>query len=52
MAKRKTGVSPKKMTRHPHKTAKRLAAKKVMLEAKKKKTVRAPKTTKTTKKAK
>ncbi len=34
MAKRKTGVSPKKMKRHPHKTAKRLAAKKVMLKAK------------------
>jgi hypothetical protein len=34
MAKRKTAVSPKKFTRHPHKTAKRLAAKKVMLTAK------------------
>ena len=34
---RTQGVSPKKMTRHPHKTAKRLAAKKVMLAAKKKK---------------
>ena len=35
MAKRKTSVSPKKFTRHPHKTAKRMAAKKVMLAAKK-----------------
>ena len=35
MAKRKTSVSPKKFTRHPHKTAKRLAAKKVMLAKKK-----------------
>lgn len=34
MAKRKTSVSPKKMTRHPHKTAKRLAVKKGMLAAK------------------
>ena len=49
MAKRKTGVSPKKMTRHPHKTATRLAAKKVMLETKKKKTLRAPKTIKAAK---
>ena len=40
MAKRKTGVSPKKMTRHPHKTAKRLEAKKVMLAGKKKKALR------------
>jgi hypothetical protein len=36
MAKRKTSVSPKKMPKGPHKTAKRLAAKKVMLAAKKK----------------
>ena len=35
MAKRKTGVSPKKMPKGPHKTAKRLAAKKVMLSKKK-----------------
>ena len=36
MAKRKTSVSPKKMPKGPHKTAKRIAAKKVMLAAKKK----------------
>ncbi len=35
MAKRKTGVSPKKFTRHPHKTQKRLVAKKAMLAKKK-----------------
>ena len=38
MAKKKQGVSPKKMPKGPHKTAKRLAAKKVMLAAKKKTT--------------
>ncbi len=37
MAKRVQGVSPKRFVKHPHKTAKRLAAKKVMLAAKKKK---------------
>ena len=35
MAKRKTGISPKKFTKHPHKTAKRLAVKKEMLAKKK-----------------
>jgi hypothetical protein len=34
MAKKAQGVSPKKFKRHPHKTAKRLAAKKVMQKAK------------------
>ncbi len=34
--KRKQGVSPKRMPKGPHKTKKRLAAKKVMLAAKKK----------------
>lgn len=33
--KRSQGVSPKKMPKGPHKTAKRLAAKKVMLSKKK-----------------
>ncbi len=41
MAKRKTSVSPKKFTRHPHKTQKRMAAKKVMLANKKQKKSRA-----------
>ncbi len=41
MAKRKTSVSPKKFTRHPHKTAKRLAAKATMLKNKKNKKSRA-----------
>lgn len=36
MAKRQTGISPLKMKKHPHKTKKRLAAKRAMLEAKKK----------------
>jgi hypothetical protein len=35
MAKRQTGLSPTKQTKFPHKTKKRLAAKKVMLAAKK-----------------
>ncbi|MEI6316277.1 MAG: hypothetical protein WCO65_00945 [bacterium] len=35
MAKRKTSVSPKKMPKGPHKTAKRLTAKRAMLSAKK-----------------
>ena len=30
MGAKKHGVSPKKFTRHPHKTAKRLAAKKAL----------------------
>jgi hypothetical protein len=34
MAKRQTGLSPKKMKKHPHKTAKRLAAKRLMLAKK------------------
>lgn len=34
MAKKAQGVSPKRFVRHPHKTAKRLAAKKAMLKAK------------------
>ena len=34
MAKRQTGLSPHKMVRHPRKTKKRLAAKKVMIAAK------------------
>lgn len=34
MAKRKTGLSPAKFKKHPHKTAKRLAVKKLMLTAK------------------
>jgi hypothetical protein len=34
MAKRETGLSPFKRTKHPHKTAKRLAAKRLMLAAK------------------
>ena len=34
MAKRKTSVSPKKFKRHPHKTAKRLIAKRAMLAGK------------------
>lgn len=37
MAKRQTGLSPKRMTSHPRKTKKRLAAKEVMLAAKKSK---------------
>jgi hypothetical protein len=37
MAKRQTGLSASKMKKGPHKTKKRLAAKKVMLAAKKKK---------------
>lgn len=37
MAKRQTGLSASKMVKRPHKTKKRLAAKKVMLGAKKKK---------------
>ena len=41
MAKRKTSVSPKKFTRHPHKTGKRMAAKAVMLANKKQKKSRA-----------
>ncbi len=40
--KRKQGVTPKRMPKGPHKTAKRLAAKKVML-AKKKTTAKAKK---------
>lgn len=35
MAKRNTTLSPKKKSRHSHKTAKRLAVKKVMLAKKK-----------------
>lgn len=35
MAKRGTTLSPKKKSRHSHKTAKRLAVKKVMLSKKK-----------------
>jgi len=35
MAKRGTTLSPKKKSRHSHKTKKRLAIKKAMLEAKK-----------------
>ena len=34
MAKRQTGLSASKMKKHPHKTKKRLAAKKVMLASK------------------
>ncbi|HEY4715247.1 MAG TPA: hypothetical protein VIH31_01975 [Candidatus Paceibacterota bacterium] len=34
MAKRQTGLSPFKMKKHPHKTAKRLLAKRLMLAAK------------------
>ena len=34
MAKRQTGLSPTKRTKHPHKTKKRLAAKKLMIAAK------------------
>lgn len=34
MAKRNTTLSPKKKSRHSHKTAKRLAVKKVMLAKK------------------
>ena len=41
MAKRKTSVSPKKFTRHPHKTAKRLVAKRAMLAGKAGKKVKA-----------
>lgn len=37
MAKRQTGLSASKMPKGPHKTKKRLAAKKTMLAAKKKK---------------
>jgi hypothetical protein len=36
MAKRQTGLSPTKQTKRPHKTKKRLAAKKALLAAKKK----------------
>lgn len=35
MAKRKTGMSSNKIVPHPHKTKKRLAIKKAMLEKKK-----------------
>ncbi len=51
MAKRKTGISSNKVVQHPHKTKKRLAVKKVMLEKKAAKKVAnrskttAPKTT-------
>ena len=34
MGKRKTALSPFKLTKHPHKTKKRLAAKKLMLAKK------------------
>lgn len=34
MAKRGTTLSPKKKSRHSHKTAKRLAVKKIMLDKK------------------
>ncbi len=47
MAKRKTGISSNKVVPHPHKTKKRLAVKKAMLEKKvAKKTKNRSKTTK------
>ena len=41
MAKRKTSVSPKKMPKGPHKTAKRMIAKRAMLAGKAGKKVKA-----------
>ena len=43
MAKRKTGLSPNKLKKHPHKTKKRIAVKKTMLAKKAAKKVPAKK---------